>query len=622
MSTTRPTTRRAVALARAAICLCFALTVTAGAGEIKVHAVVEKSEVYLGEPFLFQIQIEGTNDATEPDLGGLAAFTVEPLGGRSSNKQMRTVVNGRIQVSVQRSFVYTYRLTAKAEGSHSIGPFVVEADSKRHRTQAVGLRVVAPEETIDFKFRLSLSKTSCYVGEPVTLTGVWYVRKSPSNVRFSLPFAAGAALHLIDPEIEQDPRREYYRVPADDGEIVLERGRGSLDGVSYTTFTFRRIVIATESGVFRLTNATVSCDASDDSVRRRRQRDPFNDPFFRDFFGRRTLRKFVTPAKAIALTVRDLPDEGRPANFAGHVGPYQIATRATPTEVNVGDPITLSISVSGPEYLEHVTLPPLAEESALARDFKIPAEMAPGEVEHGVKVFTQTIRATRSDVTEIPPIELACFDTATEKYTTVRSKAVPITVRETKVLTARDAEGVDPITIKGELKMVREGIAHNYDGFDALDNQQFGMATFVQSPWWAASVAAPLAAYLILLVWVTGHRRRHADPLMREAKRAHKRFTAAVKLLGGDADAQSKVLEEIRRYLGARLHLPAAALTYRDVNPALRRRGVDDNSLAALEALFRECEAGHYAGAGVATEGTPLGRRSLTLIAQIERGLR
>jgi len=581
----------------------------------------------VGEPFLFQIQIEGTNDATGPDLSALDGFTVESLGGRANNSQSLVIVNGRTQRMVERSYLYTYRLTPNSKGTHTLGPFLVEAGGKRYRTQPVTVRVISPEETIDFKFRLSLSKDACYVGEPVTLTGVWYVRKSPSNVRFSLPFAADDALHVLDPDVSQDPRREYYRIPAADGEIVLEQGRGTLDGTSYTTFTFRKIIIPAKSGVFKLANATVSCDAANNRVNRRRTRDPFNDPFFRDFFsddffGRRNLRKYVTPAKTVALSVKELPTEGRPPGFAGHVGAYEIAARAAPTDVNVGDPITLTISLSGPEYLEHVALPPLAEQSALAADFKIPAEMAPGVVEHGVKVFTQTIRAARSDVTEIPPIELVCFDTAAGKYTIARSKPIPLTVRETRVLTARDAEGIDPVSIKSEIKVMREGIAHNYDDFDALDDQQFGAATFIQSPLWAAAAAGPFAAYLVLLLAVTLHRRRHADPRAHEAKTAHRRFTAEMRSLGSDAAAQSRALDQIRRYLGARLMLPSAALTCRDVEPVLRGRGVDENTLAALAALFRECEAGHYAGAGVSEQGTPLARRALTVIAQIERSLR
>ena len=604
------------------ISLCVVLSATVCADDVKARAVAEKDEVWLGEPFLFQIHIEGTDDAAEPDLSGLNAFTVESLGGRANNSQSIVIVNGRTQRMVERSYIYTYRLTPKSKGSHTLGPFVVETEGKRYRTQAVAVRVISPEETADFRFRLSLSADSCYVGEPVTLTGVWYVRKSPSNVRFSLPFAADDALHVLDVEVDQDPRRQYYRVPADGADVLIEQGRGSLDGVPYTTFTFEKVIIPARSGVFELADAAVSCDAPDDRVRTRRTRDPFEDPFFQDFFGQRNLRKFVTPAKAVVLAAKDLPAEGRPANFAGHVGPYQIATRAAPTEVNVGDPITLSVSLSGPEYLEHVTLPSLANQSALAADFKIPAEMAPGVAEHGVKVFTQTIRASRSDVTEIPPIELVCFDTAQEKYTAVRSKAIPITVHETKVLTARDAEGVGPVSIKSEVKVMREGIAHNYDGLDALDDQQFGASTFMQSPWRAASVVAPLAAYLILLLSVTLHRRRHADPQAREAKKAYGRFTAAVKPLGNDAGVQSEILDQIRRYVGARLLLPPAALTYGDVDSPLRQRGVDANSLAALDALFRECEAGHYAGTGVAAEGTPLARRALTVIAQIERSLR
>jgi len=603
------------------------LTATASHGdEIKVRAVAEKSEVYLGEPFLFQIQIEGTNDVAEPDLSGLVDFTVESLGGRANNSQSITIINGQMRRVVERSYLYTYRLTPKRKGSQSIGPVIVEAEGRRHQTQAVTIRVLAPEETVDFKFRLSLSKDSCYVGEPVTLTGVWYVRKSPSNVRFSLPFLSHDGLYVADLEADQDPRREYYRVPADGGEVFLEQGRGVLDGISYTTFTFRKVIIPLRSGAFELAEGAVSCDAPDDRAFGRRSRSPFDDPFFRDFFsddffGRRNLRKFVTPARAVTLIAKDLPMEGRPRDFTGHVGSFEIAASAAPTEVNVGDPITLTITLSGPEYLDHITLPPLAKQEELAADFKIPAEMAPGTVEHGVKVFTQTIRATRSDVTEIPPIEIACFDPTKGAYTVVSSESIPITVHETKVVTALDAEGAAALPVKSEVKVLQEGIAHNYDGLDVLENQEFGVSTFTRSPWWAVSVVGPLVAYLVLLFSVTLHRRHHADPRAREARKAHRRFISAMRSLGTSAP-ESKVLDEIRRYFTTRLMLPSGAMTYRDIESPLRQRDVSAESLATLEAIFRECEAGHYAGARASSEGTTLAQRALAVIAQIERCLK
>ena len=175
--------------------------------------------------------------------------------------------------------------------------------------------------------------------------------------------------------------------------------------------------------------------------------DRFGDDFFSDFFNRGSqgvYRKKVIESNALSLKVLDVPEEGKPENFAGHIGTYRIYAQASPTEVNVGDPITLQVALSGPVYLNHVTLPPLGEQKALSKDFKIPDERAAGKTVGGSKkVFTQTIRAMRQSVDEIPAIELPYFDTETAQYRIAKTEPIPIHVRPTKIVTVlmRKVEG-------------------------------------------------------------------------------------------------------------------------------------------------------------------------------------
>ena len=83
------------------------------------------------------------------------------------------------------------------------------------------------------------------------------------------------------------------------------------------------------------------------------------------------------------------------------------------------------------------------------------------------------------------------------------------------------------------------------------------------------------------------------------------------------------MLEELRAYLGARLTLAPGALTWRDVEPHLRRRGVKPQTLTTLDDLFRECEAGHYAGTAEASaDADSLPQRAVRLVKDIDRRLR
>ena len=161
-----------------------------------------------------------------------------------------------------------------------------------------------------------------------------------------------------------------------------------------------------------------------------------------------------------------LPEEGKPANFAGWVGRYQMETSASPTEVSVGDPITLTLSVSGSEYLDKVDLPALSKDATIDRDFKVPEEMAAGVVRGTVKEFTQTLRPKTSEVRAVPAIKLPFFNPESGRYEIAESRPIPLTVKTARILTSADVEGKSGETAvrKSELETWSQGIAHNYEG--------------------------------------------------------------------------------------------------------------------------------------------------------------
>ncbi|MEZ5363746.1 MAG: BatD family protein [Bryobacterales bacterium] len=135
-----------------------------------------------------------------------------------------------------------------------------------------------------------------------------------------------------------------------------------------------------------------------------------------------------------------LPEQGKPANFSGLIGNFHFDAHAVPTAVSVGDPITLTIRVSGPEYLDYVRLPDLAQQTELVEGFKIPEEMAAGEIVDRAKVFSQTIRAKDPRITEIPELDFSYFDPDRGEYMVGRTDPIPIEVSGTRVLTLSDAE--------------------------------------------------------------------------------------------------------------------------------------------------------------------------------------
>jgi len=600
----------------------------AEAQQLSAQAVVEQQEVFLGQSFIFQIQISGSDSPEAPNVEAIADFDVESLGGRSNNSQSVTVINGRMNRVIRRGYTFSYRLTPRRTGTLIIPPIRISAEGNTVNTQPISITVVKPQQTEDFKLDLSLSRSSCYLGEPVELTITWYIGKDIRDAQFNLPFLTNPAFTVADPQPQIDPNKNYFRIRLGSSEVIAQRNTGSLGNKSCTTLSFQKIIIPRKPGTFQLAQATVACNAM---VGMRKTRNAFDDFFAEGFFGsdrRGIFKKYVVPSNTPSLEVLALPQEGKPNGFAGHVGPYRIDVSASPTEVCVGDPITLTIKVTGPEYLKDMELPPLKNQPALVAGFKIPQEREPGKIVGNAKLFTQTIRATRADIKEIPSIELPYFDTQEGRYQIARTEPIALTVKATKVLTIKDAEGREPIAIKSQLSQWHKGIAHNYEDLSILENQDYGLATLIKSPQWLAFGTVPPVIYFALLLATTLHRRSQADPDTRKAKKAYGQLTAALrhcqeKHQANTAKASSFILEALRNYLGSKLRIAPAALAYRDIEKQLQYRRINTEICETLEAIFQKLEAHSYAGATWSPEEfNILLQTTLNIAKRLQRSLK
>lgn len=574
--------------------LALGLTILPAAqaqSEDTVQIAIAKDNVYVGEPFSLRLQVSTSSQITAPDLSGWKDFLVQPTGSTRSSSGTTIIINGRQVRQNNIGHIFDYQLIARKTGNLSLPPISLVVDGKTHTTPARVIRAQAPPEQSNFKLRLKLPARTAYVGEPIEVSLVFYYRANARNLQPTLsPFSNPDAFHTYKP----------------DGEQGVSGPQEIVDGQQFNSHVFRTILIPKFPGAYQLDMATIVFYAITG------QRNA------RDFFGR-IVQEPVTERSIVAsapqtLTVLALPEQGRPPNFGGHIGQYQITAAADPAEVNIGDPITLTVSLSGPPYLDHVELPPLGKQANLAKSFKIPTERESGKVLGNSKRFTQTIRALNEDVAEIPAIELPYFDTASGAYQIAKSEPIKIKVNATRIVTANDAEGLTPVGQTSELEAVAGGIAHNYEGLDVLTDQRFGPQVWLQSPASMATIVAPPLAYFALLILLTTARKRNADPL---AVRSRKALSELNRQLA-DAKTLDLVLEAFRGYLGAKLRLASGALTFKDVEPLLLKKGADKDIVAEVKRIFETCEVSRYAGGNAAATPESLTGECLQLARKIE----
>jgi hypothetical protein len=325
-----------------------------------------------------------------------------------------------------------------------------------------------------------------------------------------------------------------------------------------------------------------------DKRARRTRRSPF------DFFDSEPMRSVMIDGKSFTLKVKELPEAGRPANFSGIIGACSIVTTAKPVDVNVGDPIVLTITLKGLPYPDTARLPALTAQPALAKSFRI-SDQDSGVVQDGNKVFQCTLRAQNSDVKEIPALSLTYFDSPTGTYSEARSQPIPITVHAVKTVTAADAQGtVVAAPVAGtEVKALDDGIAHNVAYDKLLHDDRAGFFSWSVRKWqpWVCLGCLLLYGLCGLVNWMIA--RRNADPARLAAQHLLAESMAVIQ--NGKADV-SDLFKALQGVLAAKLRLPPGTLTFRDVQAPLEKSRLKAEDRESLAKLFDAFEAASYSG--------------------------
>lgn len=641
---------RTVCAALAACLLLLPLTASAQDPPLSARAAVQGQRVYVGQPFLLRIQVQGSDQPDPVDISALEAdFAVTETGGGSSNSTSVSIVNGRMTRQVQRGYNLNYRLAARRAGNLRIPSLTVTANGQSASTQPITLAVQPPQENDDFKLRLELSEARAYVGQPVTLTATWYIGRKVENFGFTLPLLDDERFEIrdlaADTALRGQGRDDVMEIRLGDRTAIARQGQGQIDGRNYTVLRFRKLLVPRESGRIQIAAATVTFDAPRPG--QSRSWSLFDDFFgggdlFGAFGGRPVMETLAIPSNRPRLDVLNLPSAGRPASFNGWIGKFEIEAQAQPMAVDVGEPITLSLKVKGTGMPLSSRPPRLDQQPALTGDFQVPREIGAGEEQGGSWEFTQTLRAKHDRVAEIPQIELPYFDPEIGEYRIARSDPIPLEVAAARIVTAEDAEGIGNVPSQFTVESTDEGIAHNYVDASALEPMDYGAGSWMRAlgptPLALAILLVPPFAFLALVVVRSG--RRYGGGLRWRSRSAYSHWRKSAANVHPDRmagpEVAAAILVAIREYLGIRLagsSSAAAAWTSSDAERMLRQlvqsgkaKGtiVEDAGLTALRDVFERCEAGSYAGGGAqgANWGEKLLKDARATVDGIEESLR
>lgn len=584
---------------------------------MRVFAQVDTSQdIYVGENFPYNIIIDGDNRPGEVDLTPLAKYSPRGAGNRDVSQTSITFDGRNTRQTVIKRYVMSYTLVCQEPGRVQLPPVTIRLDGKDYQTNPVEVNVLQPGTTDKLDIEVLFSESQCYVGQPVVMTVRWYVSAELGDFSFNTPVFGSDDFYIEDVDVGGRPAGKQFRWRIQGVEVHASQQRVVHEGRQSDLVSFSKVLIPRRSGQIQLEPVTVSADLVVGRSRSRRG-------FFDNWFGSKEYKRFLVSSKPVTLTVLPLPEQGRPANFYGLVGRYTIAASASPTKVNVGDPITLSVRIGGSRYLKPVQWPELEQVPGFAEDFKIPSERSSPTVEGGFKVFVQTIRASNERVGEIPPIPLTFFDPEKGQYVVARSEPIKLEVAPTKMLTGADMEGTGVVAVNKEVEAIKKGLKANYEGDDALVDMSFSPAAAVVSPGYAVGWAVPLGALcLSLLLKFVGR----TSPEVEAAKRRRSAYRRAVHQLKGIAAADPKQRHELlgsvmKQYVGDRFDRVAGSLTGDDCREIILRVTGDTGAANSYRQMIASCEAARYASLGADVDGGMVGEVT-ELLRSVERKVR
>ena len=577
---------------KARLTIPFVLCVLAASGvsaaAIQFEASVDRTRASQSEPIRLTLRITSDKQLSQVTPAfDLKDFHVE---GPATNTRME-MRNANITFSRE----LTYVLYAKQAGTFTIGPFQLEMDGERYETKPITVEIVQGAsrsqagQADDPLFVLARADhEQAYVGQQVTVSYDLFYRVQLRNVSFNkLPTFVG--FWTEDLFVAQQ----------------LESHQEVRGGVSYNVAPLRRVALfPTGAGTHAVGTLAVSCD-----IPQQRRGGALDDFFAGDpFFGRS--RSVLRQSEELQIEVLPLPEQGRPAEFTGAVGRFQLSVEAQPTQVAVGDPVTLRVLVEGEGNMAAVQ--PLQVDTAAGVKLYDPKVEEEERVTNGVyggrRLFEYILIPEQGGTLNIPPLRFAYFDPHQARYEVLES--APITIHSEG---SAEEEGVSYGLSRRDIEAVGEDIRYIKPDVEAL-----GAASMLYNSYWFWTLqgALPLA-FLTLLVWQRHQRRLQGDVAYARQRRAKgeagRRLARADALIeaGSEAEFYGEVRAAVLEFVADCLNLAAAGLTIEVCAEALTVRQVEDETIAALRDLLTRCDFARFAPAG----GPPTDREAARRLA-------
>lgn len=402
-----------------------------------IRAYVQPSTARPNQVINYVITVQDGQVNSVPNLR--FPLQIGQTSGVSTSQQIQ-IINGRQSASIQLS----WGITATEPGEFVIPPQTVVVDGQNLTTNEVKLTVengggAFPKNDQDPSqddanrpiLQIELGKKEIYQGEVVPVNVSLYVPRQVQLRRLGL-----IEMEKSDFAIARFPQTN-------------EQSSTVIDGIGYYVLTFRSTLSSLRTGDLKVGPANLELLVEVPMEGQQRGAFPpgFGQNFPPGFFpGMSEPRKLEVKSQQVTLKVLPLPSEGRPVNFSGAVGEFQMNASASPTDLTVGDPVSVDLVVAGAGNFDALNTPALVSSGGWkiypAKRFIIegPADQNQTPTVERKIGYTQVI-VPEAVHASVPAFELNYFSPSQKKYVTLRTEPIALNMKPAPVTAAAESAG-------------------------------------------------------------------------------------------------------------------------------------------------------------------------------------
>ncbi|WP_158962044.1 BatD family protein [Myroides fluvii] len=549
------------------ICVLFTQALAAQA---TFEASVNKEQLPLNDVVQIEFTMNGDGDNfRSPNFEG---FTI--VGGPNSAVSYAWM-NGK--KSFKKSF--SYLLKPKRKGKITIGKASIVIDGETYTTNPIIITVTDAIERQDPRQQMNqvqqesldkvhlvaeVSKTKPFINEPVSIVYKLYFNANVGGYR-------GNQIPTYDKfwtyNIEMPQRPEVKQ--------------GKYKGEMYHYIVLKQdIIMAQEVGKHLIKPLSLTVQVEVPTGRR-------------DFFGfpEYGLMEKEFSTQAISIDAQELPQKDRPASFSGGVGEFSMKVMPSTTELKAGEPLYLTVAVSGKGNLNLITMPtPVAHSALEVYDPQYSEKLNPTALGlQGNRANKYTIIPQYKGEYNIDPMEFSYFDLATKQYKTITTDTIKINVLDGPMLpTNKEIAGTDHADDQ-------ELFQKNKSTLTFIESKK---ATYWNTPLFYFLLLAPLGI-MPLFALITRLKKAKANDIagnrVRRNNRLAKKYLSEAKKHMKDKDLFYEALERcLHNFLKAKLNMETSEMSNDNITEILQEKSITADAIDSFMNLKNACEWARY----------------------------